>query len=47
MRWRPAVIISNNTANQFANRMQVVRVSSRIDRLYPCETLIEIEPLKC
>ncbi|HVX13097.1 MAG TPA: type II toxin-antitoxin system PemK/MazF family toxin [Pirellulales bacterium] len=44
---RPAVIISNNTANQFANRVQVVPVSSRIDKLYPCETLIEIDRRKC
>lgn len=44
---RPAVIISNNTANQFANRVQVVPVSSRIDKLYPCETLVEIDRRKC
>ena len=27
--------------------MQVVPVSSRVDKLYPCETLIEIDRRKC
>lgn len=40
---RPAVIVSNNTANQFASRVQVVPISRRIDELYPCETLIDID----
>ena len=44
---RPAIIISNNTANQFANRVQIVPVSSWIAKLYPCETLIEIDRRKC
>ena len=44
---RPAVIISNNTANRFANRVQVVPISSRIEKLYPCETLVEIGDRKC
>lgn len=44
---RPAIIISNNTANRFANRVQVVPVSSRIETLYPCETLVQIRSRKC
>jgi mRNA interferase MazF len=44
---RPAVIISNNTANRFANRVQVVPISSRIEKLYPCETLVHVENRKC
>ena len=34
---RPAVIVSNNAANQHSNRVQVVPVSSKLDKLYPCE----------
>lgn len=44
---RPGVIISNNAANQFANRVQVVPISSRIDKLYPCETLVQVQNRKC
>ncbi|HVX16318.1 MAG TPA: type II toxin-antitoxin system PemK/MazF family toxin [Pirellulales bacterium] len=44
---RPAIIVSNNTANQFANRVQVVPISSRIEKLYPCETLVDIDGRKC
>lgn len=44
---RPAVILSNNTANRFANRVQVVPLSSRIEKLYPCETLVQVQDRKC
>ena len=44
---RPAVIISNNTANRFANRVQVVPISSRTEKLYPCETLVQVGDRKC
>ena len=44
---RPVVIISNNTANRFANRVQVVPISSRIEKLYPCETLVQVQSRKC
>jgi mRNA interferase MazF len=39
---RPAVILSNNTANTLLNRVQVVPISSQIVRLYPAEAYIEV-----
>jgi len=37
---RPAVIISNDTANTLINRFQVVPISSRVERVYPPEALV-------
>lgn len=37
---RPAVIISNNAANEFLNRVQVVPLTSSVDKLYPSESYI-------
>jgi mRNA interferase MazF len=37
---RPAVIISNNAANEFLNRVQVIPLTSSVDKLYPSEAYI-------
>ncbi len=39
---RPAVILSNDTANALLNRLQVVPVSSQVARLYPAEAFVEV-----
>jgi mRNA interferase MazF len=39
---RPAVIMSNNAANEALNRVVVVPLSSRTDRLYPSEALVMV-----
>lgn len=40
---RPAVIVSNDTSNRFLNRVQVVPLTSKADRLYPSEALVTLD----
>ena len=39
---RPAVIVSNDSSNKFLNRVQVVPLSSKTDKLYPSEAAVVI-----
>jgi len=39
---RPAVVLSNDTANALLNRVQVVPVSSQVGRLYPAEAYVTL-----
>jgi mRNA interferase MazF len=39
---RPAVVISNNTANALLSRVQVVPISSQVARLYPAEAYVSL-----
>ena len=39
---RPALILSNDASNKHLNRLQVIPLSSRVDRLYPSEAVVTL-----
>lgn len=39
---RPAIIVSNDAANKYLNRIQVVPVTSKTEHLYPGEAYVTV-----
>lgn len=43
---RPAIIISNDAANRNLNRVQVMPLTSRTERVYPSEAVVTVKRRK-
>ena len=39
---RPAIVVSNDVANRLLNRVQVVPLTSKVERLYPAEAYVRV-----
>lgn len=39
---RPAVIVSSDASNRYLNRLQVVPLTSRLEKLYPSEAYVTL-----
>ena len=43
---RPAVIVSTDAANKHLNRLQIVPLTTAVDRVYPSEALVTVRGRK-
>lgn len=43
---RPAVIVSNDAANRFLNRVQVIPITSNVSKLYPGEAYVTVNGVR-
>src|SRR6266852_5299583 len=43
---RPAIILSNDRSNKYLNRVQVIPLTSKVERLYPSEVFVTLEGKK-
>lgn len=43
---RPAVIVSNDTANKYLNRVLAVPLTTSVERVYPSEALVTVRGKK-
>ncbi len=43
---RPAIIVSNNAANKFLNRVQIIPITSNTNRLFPSEAYVTVSDKK-
>jgi mRNA interferase MazF len=43
---RPAVILSNDYANEYSNRVQVIPLTSKVEKCYPCEAYVFVDGKK-
>ena len=39
---RPAIVVSNNASNETLNRIQVVPLTSNVDRVYPAQAIVQV-----
>ena len=43
---RPVVVISNNYSNELLNRVQIVPLTSKAEKCYPCEAFVTVNNQK-